>query len=47
MLKKIYQMAYYAFAYHLPDSYLPIIGKICNCLRVLLCRRMLNGGGVK
>lgn len=31
---------YYGIAYHLPNSYLPILGKYCNRIRVFLVKRI-------
>lgn len=40
-LKKIfYLLLYYGIAYHLPNSYLPLIGKFCNSIRVFLVKRI-------
>jgi maltose O-acetyltransferase len=38
LVKIICLFLYYGFAMHLPNSYLPIIGKYCNFIRVILCK---------
>lgn len=35
-------LAYYVFARYLPDSYTPIIGGLCNKIRVALCRHIFK-----
>lgn len=45
MLRKLFLLLYYGFAYHLPDSYLPLIGKPCNALRIFCCRRIFRKCG--
>ena len=40
-IKKILALViYYGFAYWLPDSYLPVIGKPCNALRVFCAKHI-------
>lgn len=43
---KIYRyfflLLYYGFAQYLPDSYLPIVGKISNKIRIFCCRRIFK-----
>ena len=45
MIRTFWLILYYAFAIHLPDSYLPIIGKIANYIRVSICRHLFEGIG--
>lgn len=45
MLRKIFLIIYYGLAYHLPDSYLPVVGRPSNALRVMCCRRIFRKCG--
>ncbi|MDE6065434.1 MAG: acyltransferase [Duncaniella sp.] len=42
MKRKFFLILYYGFATHLPDSYLPVIGKICNRIRIFCCRHIFH-----
>lgn len=44
-MKYIWLILYYCFAIHLPDSYLPIIGKISNLIRVKICKHIFISVG--
>lgn len=41
----IFLSIYYGFATHLPDSYMPVIGGICNRIRIFCCRRIFKSCG--
>lgn len=45
MLRKFFLILYYGLAYHLPDSYLPVIGRASNALRVFCCHRIFRKCG--
>lgn len=45
MKRKFFLILYYGFATHLPDSYLPVIGGICNRIRIFCCRRIFRRCG--
>lgn len=45
MLKKFFLVIYYGLAYHLPDSYIPVVGKLSNALRVFCCHRIFRKCG--
>jgi maltose O-acetyltransferase len=47
MTRIIYTALYYSFAQHLPDSYTPGIGRVCNAIRVFICRRIFKKCGTK
>ena len=44
-MKKIYLAIYYGFAQFLPDSYSKPFGKISNCIRVFLVKRIVKKAG--
>lgn len=45
ILRYLSLVVYYAFARYLPDSYTPLIGKICNKIRIALCRNIFKRCG--
>lgn len=49
MIKKLIKIvclaAYYGFATHLPGSYTPVIGKMCNALRITLVKGIFSKCG--
>lgn len=45
MKRKFFLALYYGFAYYLPDSYLPMIGKISNAVRVWCCKNIFRRSG--
>lgn len=46
LIKIICLIAYYGFAYYLPNSYsLGIIGRFSNVIRVFLCKRIFKNAG--
>lgn len=46
MKRKICLFIYYAIAYYLPNSYsYGLIGKVCNAIRVFLCKRIFLKAG--
>lgn len=45
MIRKIFLILYYGFAYHFPDSYLPVVGRPSNALRVFCCHRIFRRCG--
>lgn len=47
MKRKFFILLYYGFATWLPDSYLPLIGPLCNWFRVIVCRRFFKRCGKK
>ena len=42
MKRKFFLALYYGFAYYLPDSYLPLVGKISNAVRIFCCKRIFR-----
>lgn len=40
MKRRLFLMLYYGFAYYLPSSYSPVVGKISNSLRIFCVRRI-------
>ena len=40
MKRIIFLVLYYGFAQYLPDSYLPIIGEICNKIRIICVKQI-------
>ncbi len=45
MKRKIFLIIYYGFATWLPNSYLPIVGKICNSIRIFCVKRIFKKSG--
>ncbi len=43
--RTIFLSLYYGFATHLPDSYAPVIGGVCNRIRIFCCRRIFKRCG--
>ena len=43
--KYIFLLVYYLFARYLPSSYAPIVGKMCNKLRVMCAKRIFKKCG--
>lgn len=46
-MRKFWLILYYTLAIHLPDSYLPYIGRISNSFRIYLCRHLFKKLGIK
>lgn len=45
-LKKVFFLVlYYGFAYYLPNSYLPVVGKFFNSIRVFCVKRIFKECG--
>lgn len=44
-MRKIFLIIYYGFAYYLPDSYIPVVGKLSNSLRVWCCKHIFKKCG--
>ena len=42
MKRKLFLILYYALAYHLPDSYMPIFGLPSNWLRKVCCHAIFR-----
>lgn len=45
MKRKLFLILYYGFAYHLPDSYTPIIGKLSNKIRIFCVKNIFKSCG--
>lgn len=45
LIKLIALALYYGFAYFLPDSCCPIVGRVSNKIRVMLCKRIFKKCG--
>lgn len=45
MYRNFFLILYYGLAYHLPDSYIPVIGKLSNAFRVFCCRHIFKRCG--
>lgn len=45
MKRIIFLVLYYGFAQYLPDSYLPIIGEICNKIRIICVKQIAKKCG--
>ena len=45
MKRIIFLILYYGLAQYLPDSYLPIIGGICNKIRILCVKQIAKKCG--
>lgn len=45
MRRKFFLALYYGLAYHLPDSYTPVVGRVANALRVMCCRHIFRKCG--
>ncbi len=45
MKRKLFLVLYYGLAYHLPNSYVPVVGKFSNALRVLCCHHIFRKCG--
>lgn len=43
--RKIFLIIYYAIAKHLPNSYTPVIGRVCNRFRVFCVKRIFRRSG--
>lgn len=46
MKRTFFLMLYYGFAFYLPNSYLPCLGKFFNAVRILLCKRIFKKCGM-
>lgn len=46
LFKLLYLIAYYGFAYWLPTSYTPIVGRVSRLARLFLCRHIFMKCGV-
>lgn len=44
-MRYLFLVLYYGFATYLPDSYTPVIGRICNMLRIFCCRFIFKSCG--
>ena len=44
-MKKLYLLIYYGFATHLPGSYMPVVGRMSNAMRVFCARRIFKKCG--
>lgn len=44
-IRGIFAIIYYGFAYHLPGSYFPVLGPLCNRIRIMCARRMFKKCG--
>lgn len=42
MKRYLFLIIYYCFAYYLPDSYAPYIGKYCNAIRIFCVKRIFK-----
>lgn len=45
MKRKFWLLFYYVIAKNLPDSYLPVVGRMSNQIRLFVCRRLFNKMG--
>ena len=45
MLRTVALFIYYCLAYYLPPKGIPLVGRICNALRVALCRAIFDECG--
>lgn len=41
-MKKFWLILFYGFANHLPNSYTMLVGKICNHIRISICRHIFK-----
>lgn len=44
-MKKLYLLLYYGFATHLPGSYMPVVGRMSNAIRVFCAKRIFKKCG--
>lgn len=44
-MKKLYLLIYYGFATHLPGSYMPVVGRMSNAIRVFCAKRIFKKCG--
>lgn len=44
-MRYLFLILYYGFATYLPDSYSPVIGPLCNRIRIFCCRRIFKRCG--
>lgn len=44
-MKKFWLILFYGFANHLPNSYTMLVGKICNRIRISICRHIFKECG--
>lgn len=45
-MKKFWLILFYGFANHLPNSYTMLVGKICNRIRISICRHIFKECGI-